>query len=133
MGRGPARPIKISEDGPWLDPAHHIINFSRHGPARPIFKSLGPARHIFQICPARPGPDKRPMASPGIFATPTVAQECVTFRFLLFGGIISPRPLFAKVVALLRFSPFGRHVFALPPLTDSLAAVFLDVFPVPYG
>ena len=57
MGRGLARPIKISEDGPRPGPAHHIANFSRPGPAHQFFKSLGPAgpaRHNSQIGPARP-------------------------------------------------------------------------------
>ena len=72
MGRGPARPIKISEDGPRSGPAHHIFNFSRPGPARTIkFSKVlarpGPARHNFHTAPVRPGPDKRPMTSPGFF------------------------------------------------------------------
>ena len=85
MGRGPARPIKISVDGP--DRTHHIFNFSRPGPARPINFSkvsaqpgparpikfskvsarYGPARQNFQIGPARPVPDKRPVTSPVFF------------------------------------------------------------------
>ena len=43
MGRGPARPV----------------SFSSHGP-RP-----GPAHHNFPFGTARPGPDRRPMTSPG--------------------------------------------------------------------
>ena len=69
MGRGPARPIQISEDGPRPGPVHDIFKFSRPGPARSItFSEVsawpGPARHNFQIVPTRPGPDKRPMTSP---------------------------------------------------------------------
>ena len=62
MGRGPARPIKNSEDGPRPGLAHHIFIFSRPGPARPINFSkvsarLSPAHHIFKsLGPARPGP-----------------------------------------------------------------------------
>ena len=44
MGRGPARPIKFSEDGPRPGPAHHIFKNSRPGPAHHFFKRLGPAR-----------------------------------------------------------------------------------------
>ena len=94
MGRGPARPIKFREDGPRPGPAHQNfrgwaaarpspsdfqISTARPGLAHQIFRSLGPARPItfpnvsvrpgqarrnFQIGPARPGPDKRPMTSP---------------------------------------------------------------------
>ena len=71
-GRGRARHIKRPEDGPPPDPAHRIFNFSRPGPAPFIKCSKGsarsnPARHNFQIGLARPGPDKRPMTSPGFF------------------------------------------------------------------
>ena len=59
MGRGPARPIKFSEDGPRPDPAHHIFKISRPGPAHHFFKSLGPARPItFSKVSARPGPSQ---------------------------------------------------------------------------
>ena len=65
-------PIKISEDGPRPDPANHIFSYchglarpgpsifrkSRPGLARPITFSIvsvrpGPARHNFQVGPAR--------------------------------------------------------------------------------
>ena len=89
---GPAN--QISEDGPRPGPAHQNfrgwaaarpspsdfqISTARPGLAHQIFRSLGPARPItfpnvsvrpgqarrnFQIGPARPGPDKRPMTSP---------------------------------------------------------------------
>ena len=78
MGRGPARPIKISEDGPRPGPAHHIFNLSRPGPARPInFSKVsarpGPGHHIFKsLDTVRPGPDKRPMTSPEIFGPKAV-------------------------------------------------------------
>ena len=39
MDRGPARPIKFSEDGPWPGPAHYILKNSPPGPARPIIFS----------------------------------------------------------------------------------------------
>ena len=65
MGRGPTQSITFSFlHGPGitvrLGPAHQI--FASLGPARP-----GPARHNFPIGLARPGPDERPMTSPGIF------------------------------------------------------------------
>ena len=77
VGRGPARPIKISEDGPRPGPAHHIFNLSRPGPARPInFSKVsarpGPGHHIFKsLDTVRPGPDKRPMTSPDIYIPDT--------------------------------------------------------------
>ena len=64
MGRGPARPIKIAEDGPRPGPAHHTFKLSRPGPARPIkFSKVsarpGPAHHIFKrLGPVRPGPSQ---------------------------------------------------------------------------
>ena len=102
MGRGPARSIKCSDDGPRLGPAEHCFRgwaaarprpspfqlftarpgpvhpFLKHfDPAKPgqahhILKSLGPARpgpvrHKFQIGLARPGPEKGPMTTPGIY------------------------------------------------------------------
>ena len=62
MGSGPGRPVKTH--GPPHGPggAAHIeptYNGPRPGPAHQIFKRLGPARHNFQIGPARPGPDKQ--------------------------------------------------------------------------
>ena len=42
-------------------------------------------------------------------------------------------PPLAKVVALLRFSAFRRHLRAPPPLSGDFAVIFLDIFPVPYG
>ena len=44
MGRGAARFIKLSEDGPRPGPAHHIFNKSRPGPARSIIFSNVSAR-----------------------------------------------------------------------------------------
>ena len=69
MGRGPARPIKFREDGPRTGPAHQNLNSL--GPARPSPSHFqksppGPARHNFQIGPARPGPDKRPITIPDV-------------------------------------------------------------------
>ena len=78
MDRGPARPINFSEDGSQHDPAHQ--NFRGWAAARPkpsqfqfftarpitfskVSARPGPARHNFQIGPAWPGPDKRPMTS----------------------------------------------------------------------
>ena len=55
MGRGPARPIKFSEDGPRPGPAHHIFKNSWPGPARPI---------IFLNVPARAGPAHHMAARP---------------------------------------------------------------------
>ena len=70
----------------------------------------------------------------GIFPTPNVAQDYVTFFVYPFRwyNFASPAPL-AKVVALLRCLLFCRHVFAPPPLSDDVAVIFLDIFPVPYG
>ena len=48
MGRGPARPIMLSEDGLRPAPAHRIIKFPRHGPAWPTRLSNMPVRP----CPA---------------------------------------------------------------------------------
>ena len=72
MGRGPARPINFSEDGPWPGPAHQFFRgwaaarpgpsiFQRmgSGPAQPITfsKIQGPAHHFFKrLGQARPGP-----------------------------------------------------------------------------
>ena len=55
VGRGPARPINFSEDGPWPVPAYHIFKNSRPGPARPI---------IFSNVSARPGVAHHMAASP---------------------------------------------------------------------
>ena len=59
MGRGPAWPVKFSENWPRPGPAHHIFRGwaaarpspshfqqipARPGPAHQVFKSLGPAR-----------------------------------------------------------------------------------------
>ena len=68
----------------------------------------------------------------GIFATLTVAQDCVIFP-LLFGGIISPRPPSLRLWTYFSLLLFGRHVFAPPSLQGDMALVFLDVFSVPYG
>ena len=51
MGRGPARPVKFSEDGPRPGPAHHIKKFT----ARPT---------IFSNVSARPGPAHHMAARP---------------------------------------------------------------------
>ena len=68
MGRGPAQTITISIFHGPARPGPSIFQKSRPGPARPITFSKvsarpGPARHNFQIGPAWPGPDKRPMTS----------------------------------------------------------------------
>ena len=44
MGRGPARPVNFSEDGPRPGPAHHFFKRSRSGPAHHLFKGIGPAQ-----------------------------------------------------------------------------------------
>ena len=94
MGRGPGRPVKTG--GPphgqggaahdrahnsWAarpGPAHHIFKFSRPGTASPgpsHFQNIrpGPARLIAIFSPAWPGPDHRPITSPGVFASTTPA------------------------------------------------------------
>ena len=43
-GRGPARPIEFSEDGPRPGPGHDISKNSRPGPAHHFLKRLGPGR-----------------------------------------------------------------------------------------
>ena len=63
----------------------------------------------------------------GDFAAPTVAQDYVIF--LLFGGIISPRPPSLRWWRYFGFSFFHRHVFAPPPsFPGDMAMVFIDVF-----
>ena len=43
VGRGPARPVQFSEDGPRPGPAHHIFKISCPGPAHHFSKvSAGP-------------------------------------------------------------------------------------------
>ena len=82
MGRGPARPIKFREDGPRPGPAHQIfIGWAEARPGSSIFQRMGrgPAQPItFSIShgPARPGPDKRPVASPGIAGSVQVKFQC---------------------------------------------------------
>ena len=49
VGRGPAPPVKFSEDGPHPGPAHQF--FKTHGPARPdpsffLKPRAGPAHHM---------------------------------------------------------------------------------------
>ena len=50
-----ARPIKVSEDGPWPGPDHHVFKGSRPGSARPI---------IFSEVSAQPGPTHHMAARP---------------------------------------------------------------------
>ena len=68
----------------------------------------------------------------GIFATPAVAQDCLTFfspfRWYNFA---SPPPRYGCGATLVFV--FLRHVFAPAPLSGAMAVVFLDVFPAPYG
>ena len=75
MGLGPARPIRFSN---FHGPAWPFI-FSSHGPRPgPVhhnFKFLGPARPITIFLSARPCPDHRPMASPGIFCQKEVYRD----------------------------------------------------------
>ena len=55
MSRSPARPIKISEDGPRLDPTSHFQLFpARLGPAYQCFTRLGSARRGPSQALARP-------------------------------------------------------------------------------
>ena len=68
-GRGPARPIASSKFHGPARPGPSLFQSSRRGPARPITFSKysarpDPAHHNFQIGPARPGLDHRPMTSP---------------------------------------------------------------------
>ena len=60
----------------------------------------------------------------GIFATPTVAQDCVTPCFPFFGGALASPPL---------ASLFRQHILDPPPLSGDMVVVFLDVFLVLYG
>ena len=80
-GRGPNRPINFSNYRP--------------GPARPVtFSEIsarpGPTRHNFQIGPARPGPNHRPMTSPGKFRKNDANKQ---ESFCPFGGPITYLPL----------------------------------------
>ena len=61
-------------------------------------------------------PADPPLSAGGVlgnFATPTVAQDDVIF--LLFGGIISPRPRSLRWWRYFGFSRFRRHAFAPHP------------------
>ena len=156
MGRGPARPIKFSEFGPRPGPAHHIFNFSRLGPARPIkfskvlarlgpahhiFKSLGPARHNFQIGPAWPGPDKRPMTSPAKYKAWSRTRirislrnanclssfkfkETTFFLFTFFFQLIIQRVPFEQhtkkgVFSTVRTEAYQRYIPPVLPVPDT--------------
>ena len=81
-------------------------------------------------------PDSPPLGAGGvlgIFVTPTVAQGCVTFFFLLFGGIISPHPPSLRLWRYFGCALFRRHVFALPPLQVIWRCFSSTLFSVPYG
>ena len=69
----------------------------------------------------------------GILVTPTVAQDWITPYFLLFGGVTSPRPPSLRLWRYFGFTFPSTHSRPVPPLSGNVAAVFLDVFPVPYG
>ena len=69
----------------------------------------------------------------GIFATLTVAQDCVIFFLLFFGGTTSPRLPSLKLWRYFGLSLFRRQILAPRPLSGDGTSVFLDVFPVPYG
>ena len=56
MGRGPTQPVTFSNFPGPARPFNFSKVSARSGPAHHTLKSLGPAR---------PGPDKRPMTSPG--------------------------------------------------------------------
>ena len=60
MGRGPARPVHFSEDGPRPDPAHQLLRrWAAAGPAHHVFNHSrpSPVHHFFKrLGPARPGP-----------------------------------------------------------------------------
>ena len=114
--RGPARPIKFLDAGPRPGPAHRIFKVSRPGPTRPgparsiifskcstrpgpahhIFKILGPAHHNFQIGPARPGLDHRPMIISPVFP-------------MLLARSIYPTEFFSKVRYGLSILPNTRR------------------------
>ena len=113
MGRGPARPIEfsedgppfgsvhqISEDGPRPDPAHHIFTFSRPGPARlSIFEKSPPG-------PARPG-QARPRQ--------TAHDKPWEMQYLVSYIVRTPFGLYTFLVAHLdyrvAFSCFLKHCF----------------------
>ena len=146
MGRGPARPMKFSEDGPRPDPTHQCFKSSRPGPARPINSSNvsarpGPADHIFKsLGPApsgplqvsdRPGPDKRPMASPRMNNLTTCPPSLLCLE--MFGrALCSPNLLpinytQAKITSRVhcRHSPNLPGTTRYPPPTTR--AVFLPI------
>ena len=89
MGSGPNRPVKTHGPGGAAhveSPSHgprpgpSIFQRMGRGSTQPItFPNVlarpGPANHNFQIAPARPGPDKRPMTSPGTYPGCTTRGE----------------------------------------------------------
>ena len=81
----------------------------------------------FSFSSCRPAP---PLGAGGVlgnFATPTVAQDYAIF--LLFGGIISPRPPSLRWWRYFGFSLFRRHVFAPSPrFSGDMAVISVDVF-----
>ena len=67
-GRGPARPVKFSEDGPRPDPAHQIFRgWAAVRPSPSHFQNVtarpGPAHHFSEVS-AGPGPAHHIAASP---------------------------------------------------------------------
>ena len=85
--------------------------------------------------PFRPA-DRTPLGAGGdlgILATLTVARNCTTFRFIFrwynFASSTSSLGLWRYFGFLL----FHLHIVAPSPLLADMAAVFLDIFPAPYG
>ena len=74
-------------------------------------------RIIFFLRPADPPPPLGAGGDLGTLATPTVAQDCMTYCFLFSVVKFRLAPL-AKVVALpyFGFLLFRRHTLAPPPL-----------------
>ena len=71
----------------------------------------------------------------GIFCHSDCGTGLCGFCFLLFGGIISPRPPSLRSRRYFVFSLFRRHIHSrpAPPLSGDMAVDFLGAFPVPYG
>ena len=129
MGRGPTQPITfLIFHGP-ARPGPPIFSKISTRPARPIIFSKvlarpGRARHNFQIGPARPGPDKRPMTSPEFFPPSFFfLSKCVTFFCLCFVGnqslFVWPVVLFFQARTL-----FMVRLRTLPTLPNVTATCF---------
>ena len=111
--------ILCTTDPPHSVPGHGLGNRAAQLRHRTVCFTCS-----FLFRPVDPPPRGRGVL--GNFATPTVPQDYVIF--LLFGGVISPRPPSPRWWRYFGFSLFRRHVFAPLPLPIDMAVVFIDVF-----